>query len=126
MLSLGIHHVAVNAHAAGVEAVAQFYLEVVGLPELSRQTKSDGRLRSVWLSLSASGDPAAGFLAVEEGAHFGPAMVALKIHAADRRVLLARLYERKVVVVKETRWTVYVEDPAGNRVAFSHHPHDPL
>lgn len=126
MHSLGIHHLAVAARAAGVPRVAAFYRDTVGLPELVRHHRPDGSLRSVWLSLSALGEQAAGFLAVEDGDAFGPAMIALRIHVADRGALLARLLELGVAVTKQTRWTVYVEDPAGNHVAFSHHPHDPL
>lgn len=126
MGSLGIHHLAVHARSAGVEAVAAFYRDALGLPELARNRNAEGGLRSVWLSLAASADPSAGFLAVEAGDELGPAMIALRIHAADREALLARLQARAVTVQKQTRWTIYVEDPAGNRVGFSHHPHDPL
>lgn len=126
MRSLGIHHVAVHARAAGVEAVAAFYRDVVGLPELVRHPADGGGLRSVWLCLARSGDPGAGFLAVEAGDDFGPAMIALRIDAADRAGLLADLKRAGVAVEKQSRWTVYVSDPAGNHVAFSHHPHDPL
>ncbi len=126
MRSLGIHHLAVHAHAAGVEAVTAFYRDGLGLKELARHLHPDGSLRSVWLSLTRTADPAGGFLAVEEGREFGPAMIALKIHAAERAALISDLNHRKIPIVKETRWTVYVDDPAGNHVAFSHHPHDPL
>lgn len=126
MQSLGIHHLAVHARAAGVEKVAAFYRDALGLPELVRNKHPDGSLRSIWLSLSGAGDPSAGFLAVEDGNDFGPGMFALKIHAADRARLLATLAAHAVAVEKQTRWTVYVADPAGNHVAFSHHPHDPL
>ena len=126
MHSLGIHHLAVHARAAGVEKVAAFYRDVVGLPELARNLHPNGSLRSVWLSLTRSADPSAGFLAVEDGHDFGPGMFALKIHAADRKGLLETLTRHGIAVEKQTRWTVYVADPAGNHVAFSHHPHDPL
>ena len=126
MESLGIHHLAVHARAAGVETVAAFYRDVFGLPELARNIHPGGSLRSVWLSLSGSGDPSAGFLAVEDGDDFGPGMFALKIHPTDRARLLATLKSRGIEVEKQTRWTVYLADPAGNHVAFSHHPHDPL
>ena len=126
MHSLGIHHVAVRAGQAGVAAVADFYCQVAHLPELSRHFNADGSLRSVWLSLASSGDPQAGFLAVEQGDHFGPAIIALKILVTDRGALLALLQARNIQPVKQTRWTLYVEDPAGNQLAFSHHPHDPL
>lgn len=124
MQSLGLHHVAIHARAAGVEAVTAFYRDVVGLPERARHLTAEGTLRSVWLSLAH--DPAAGFLAVEAGSDFGPAMIALRIHAVDRAALVDRLKRAGVAIDKQSRWTVYVSDPAGNHVAFSHHPHDPL
>ncbi len=126
MQPLGIHHVAIHARAAGVERVAAFYRDVVGLPERARHHAPDGALRSVWLSLTGAADPTAGFLAVEAGDEFGPAMIALRIHAADRARLLARLKQASIAIDKQSRWTVYISDPAGNHVAFSHHPHDPL
>lgn len=126
MRSLGIHHLAVHARAAGVEKVAAFYRDTLELPELARNLHPDGRLRSVWLSLSRAADPSEGFLAVEDGDAFGPAMFALRIHAADRASLLQTLKVKRIAIEKQTRWTVYVADPAGNHVAFSHHPHDPL
>ena len=126
MLSLGIHHLAVHARTAGVEAVSAFYRDALGLPELARHPDASGGLRSVWLSLASSADPTAGFLAVEAGDALGPALICLRIHAADRGALLLDLEARKVAVQKQTRWTVYVQDPAGNQIAFSHHPHDPL
>ena len=126
MHSLGIHHLAVHARSAGVEAVAAFYRDTIGLPERSRNLRPDGTLRSIWLCLSSSGDPSAGFLAVEDGDQFGPAMVALRIHASDRAPMLKKLGEQGLEVHKQTRWSMYVNDPAGNHVAFSHHPHDPL
>lgn len=126
MQSLGIHHVAIHARAAGVERVAAFYRDVVGLPERARHLTPEGALRSVWLSLTAAADPSAGFLAVEAGEEFGPAMIALKIHAADRAGLVARLARGGIAIDKQSRWSVYISDPAGNHVAFSHHPHDPL
>ena len=126
MHSLGIHHLAVHAREAGVEKVAAFYRDTLGLPELARNRHPGGALRSIWLSLSRSADPTAGFLAIEDGDDFGPAMFALRIHAADRASLLACLKGKGIEVEKQTRWTLYIADPAGNHVAFSHHPHDPL
>ena len=32
--------------------------------------------------------------------------------------------ERGVAVVHRTRFTLYVQDPEGNRVGLSHHPHE--
>jgi catechol 2,3-dioxygenase-like lactoylglutathione lyase family enzyme len=114
----GIHHVAIHARGAGVEAVTAFYRDVLGLPELQRHLEPSGALRSVWLSLGTS------FLAVEAGDTFGPAMIALRIERKDRGGVLQELGRRGVPVQKQSKWTIYVDDPAGNHVGLSHHPDD--
>lgn len=122
----GVHHVALLAR--DVARVAAFYRDVLGLEELTRHHDEDGRLRSIWLRLGAG--PA--FLAVEpaeaeaQGAPQGPGwfLLALSIPAAGRNDARAWLQARGVAVERESRWTLYVRDPEGNRVALSHHPED--
>jgi catechol 2,3-dioxygenase-like lactoylglutathione lyase family enzyme len=124
----GVHHVALLARDVG--RLAAFYRDVLGLAELRRHHHEDGRLRSVWLQLGTG--PA--FLAVEpadEGAQGaapqGPGwfLLALSIPAAGRSEARGWLQGRGVEVERESRWTLYVRDPEGNRVALSHHPEDP-
>lgn len=126
----GLHHLALQAQ--DVERVTAFYRDVLGLPEQARHHRADGALRSVWLTL-----PGQAFLAVE-AASLAPApqpfrtetpgwlLVALRISAAERAEVVRRLNAAGFPVVHQTRWTVYVQDPEGNRVALSHHPHDPV
>jgi catechol-2,3-dioxygenase len=123
----GFHHVAIQVRA--LEDVASFYTEVLGLPELERHHAADGTLRSIWLDV---GDE--GFLALERVAQApapdpsfrdgrpGVFLVALRIDAAERARVRAELERRGIALVHETRWTMYVRDPEGNRVALSHHP----
>lgn len=124
---LGFHHVAIQVR--DVEAVAAFYREVLGLPELTRHHFADGQLRSVWLSSKAGSDAQAGFFAVEKAPDDAPAgtlgysMVALRIAPDARRQVEAALAARGVGVDKQTPWTLYVRDPEGNLVGLSHHPH---
>ena len=125
----GFHHVAIQVRA--LEDVVGFYREVLGLAERERHLGADGRLRSVWLDVGG-GD----FLALErvEGtpvpdASFrdgrpGLFLVALRIAASDRERIRGELERRGVPLVHQTRWTLYVRDPEGNRVALSHHPED--
>ncbi len=127
MRTQGVHHIAIGAGAAGVEAVARFWREVVGLQELAQHRRDDGSLRAVWLELTPGAGVEGGFLAVE--AHepkrpLGAAMIALRIDRADRERALAELAKRQVPVEHQSRWTVYFSDPAGNRVGLSHHPRD--
>jgi glyoxylase I family protein len=117
MRPLGFHHVAVFAH--DVEAAAAFYREVLSLPEQARHAHADGSLRSVWV-----GVPGGGFLAVEHGEPKG-GVVVLRIARSERAAWLQRFERAGVGIEKQSRWTVYVRDPAGNAVGLSHHPEDP-
>lgn len=125
----GFHHVAVQVRA--LEDVASFYREVLGLAELERHHGADGRLRSIWLE--AGGGAFLALERVEAAPSPDPAfrdgrpglfLLALRIAAADRQRVRAELARRGVALVHETRWTLYVRDPEGNRVALSHHPED--
>ena len=126
----GFHHLAVQVH--DVEAVASFYREVLGLPEMARHRRDDGSLRSIWLSA-----PGGGFLALEHTPARpapepwkretpGPLLIAFRIDRAQREGILRELAEKGVPVVHQSRWTVYLRDPEGNRIGLSHHPEDPL
>ena len=123
----GFHHLAIQVKA--LEDVAGFYREVLGLTELERHHGPDGRLRSLWMDVGGGG-----FLALErveaspspdpafrEGRP-GLFLVALRVARADRERIRAELERRGIPLVHETRWTLYVRDPEGNRVALSHHP----
>lgn len=125
----GFHHLAMQVR--DIEGQAAFYREVLGLVELARHRREDGTVRAVWLGL-----PEGGFLALEEVAeeaergtfrHQRPGLflLALRIAPEDRAAVLAELDRRRVPVVHQTRWTVYFQDPEGNRIGLSHHPHEP-
>ena len=131
MSSFGFHHLAIQVH--DIEACAAFYSRVLGLSEQVRHLHPDGSLRSVWLSLGEG----SGFLALE-GTDEKPVptpfrhprpglyLLALRISRDERPALLHRLNELRVPVEHQSRWTVYVRDPEGNRIGLSHHPEDPL
>ncbi len=123
----GFHHLAIQVKA--LEDVAGFYREVLGLSEIERHHAPDGRLRSIWLDVGGGG-----FLALERieaapapdpefrDGRPGLFLVALRVARADRERIRAELNRRGIPLVHETRWTLYVRDPEGNRVALSHHP----
>ncbi|MBJ6765823.1 VOC family protein [Myxococcaceae bacterium JPH2] len=124
----GFHHVAIQAR--DVERVTAFYRDLLGFPELTRHRRPDGSLRSIWV-----GVPGGAFLAIEavEGAppelpfrheHPGLLMLAFRIPRGERAEAVETLARAGVPLEHETRWTVYVRDPEGNRVALSHHPED--
>jgi glyoxylase I family protein len=112
----GFHHVAIVVR--DVERVAAFYSTVLELPVQARHLTPDGALRSIWLEVSPGN-----FLAIEQGepAH---SIVALRIARSERAQWLAQLKRHGVDIDKQSRFTVYVKDPAGNLVGLSHHPED--
>jgi len=124
----GFHHVAIQAR--DVERVTAFYRDLLGFPELTRHHRPDGSLRSIWV-----GVPGGGLLAIEavtgtpEELPFrherpGLLLLAFRIPRASRTVTVEELLRAGVPLEHETRWTVYIRDPEGNRVALSHHPED--
>jgi glyoxylase I family protein len=124
----GFHHVAIQAR--DVERVTAFYRDLLGFPELTRHHRPDGSLRSVWV-----GVPGGAFLAIEavtgefETGPFrherpGLLMLAFRIPKATRAAAVATFIGAGVPLEHETKWTFYVRDPEGNRVALSHHPED--
>lgn len=127
----GTHHLAVQVR--DLPAAERFWCGVLGLRVQQRWPWPDGRPgeRSLWLALGA--DERAGFLALEacDGAREpqqfrdgrpGLHLFALRIEARDRPVWEARLADHGVAVVHRSAFTLYVQDPEGNRVGLSHHP----
>jgi len=123
----GAHHLAIQV--ADLPAAERFYREVLGLSVLKRWPYDDGRAgeRSVWLSL---GDAA--FIALEACDEARPApafrdpraglhLFALSITCEDRAA-----WERSLgsLIVHRTRYTLYIQDPEGNRIGLSHFPHE--
>jgi glyoxylase I family protein len=122
----GFHHLAIQVRS--LQATSGFYRDTLGLREIQRHHRPDGSLRSIWLEVpgggflaleEVSGEPAAGdFRTDRPGLH----LLALRIDRADRGAAVEALAKQGVPVVHQTRWTVYVRDPEGNRIALSHHP----
>lgn len=124
----GFHHVAIQAR--DIEKVTAFYRDLLGFPELTRHHRPDGSVRSIWV-----GVPGGAFLAIEaagaepEATPFrherpGLLMLAFRIARAERARAVETFARAGVPLEHETKWTLYVRDPEGNRVALSHHPED--
>jgi len=123
MSSFGVHHVAVKvADLARAEA---FYVGVLGLPVLRRWPSADGsRDRSIWLDLGAGA-----FLAIERSEGEVPAksenapgihLLALRIRCDDRQSWIAKLAQAGFPIYQHTDFTIYAQDPEGNRIGLSH------
>jgi len=124
----GVHHLAIGVR--DLPAVEAFYTSVLGLPVQRRWPRADGGAgdRSVWLALG--GDA---FLALERADTPGAArpaavaaegylMAALAITRDQRAAWEARFTAAGIPVVRRTAYTLYVDDPEGNRVGLSHWP----
>lgn len=120
-----IHHLAVVVR--DLDRAEAFYSGVIGLAVDRRWSDPSGAPRSIWLTLGGGA-----FLAVERAAPAAPARpspelpgwhcVALGITRADREPLRARLAEAGFPVERESPFTLYVRDPEGNLIGFSHYP----
>lgn len=123
---LGVHHLALRV--SDLERAVAFYRDVLGLAELARHKFPDGSDRSSWLAL-----PGGAFLALERASpsaapratdSVGYCVLALRIWRDQRSQIADELRRRGATIVHQTRWTIYLEDPEGNRIGLSHHPQD--
>lgn len=119
MIAAGLHHIAVLVE--NLERAAAFYENVLGLPVLERH---DGGARSIWLK---AGEAILMLERAERGPRRGPQapgwhLIALRIDAAERERVEAHLGAHGVDIVDRTDYTLYIEDPEGNRVGLSHYP----
>ena len=125
----GFHHLAIQV--ADLPRAERFYAGVLGLSVLRRWPREDGRPgdRSVWLSTGEGGQ----FIALEacEGARPAPPfrdpaaglhLVALRISAPERAAWEKLLQDAGIEIVHRSRWTIYFQDPEGNRIGLSHYP----
>lgn len=118
-----LHHVALGTR--NVEALARFYRELLGLPEVRRHQDDQGALRSIWLDLGGA------LLMIErtqeaprqvEGVGSGPFLLAFRVTPALRSQLERELTARGHAIEARTAFSSYSRDPDGNRFALSHHP----
>ena len=125
-LSFGsIHHLALLVEdLAGAEA---FYAGTLGMRVDRRWQEPGGGTRSVWLSLGGDtilmlekADPGAARRADFGG---GWHLLAFTIPAADRTRIESELRARHIPIESRSDYTLYIRDPEGNRLAFSHYPH---
>jgi glyoxylase I family protein len=121
-----LHHIALGAR--NVAAVAAFYRDLLGLGEIRRQAGEGGELRSIWLELGEA------ILMIEhtdapsprvDGVGTGAFLIALRVNPGARHALEDELGRHGHAVESRTRYSSYLRDPEGNRVAISHYPEEP-
>jgi glyoxylase I family protein len=121
---LALHHLAVVV--ADLAVAERFYGGVLGLPVVQRWNDEHGAPRSVWVGLDGGA-----FLAIERAAAPTPKRsddapglhcVAFRIPRGERERQRHVLESAGFPVERESPYTLYVRDPDGNLVAFSHHP----
>jgi glyoxylase I family protein len=115
-----LHHMALVVE--DLVRAEKFYVEVLGLKVARRWDDSQGALRSVWMHL---GDD--GVLMLERGIknsvdHGGWHLMALRIRADERSAMESALTAAGVAITGKTAYTLYFEDPEGNRWGLSHWP----
>lgn len=121
-----LHHVAIQV--LDLDQARAFYVDVLGLPLLRTQEHAlwvRAGEAIVMLELPAGGAPGA-VADVDDSPwkspHPGPLCVAFAIAPAERADLRARLVAAGVAVHHESAFTLYVRDPFGARLGFSHYP----
>ena len=125
MMLSGVHHIAIKV--VDLQRAEAFYVGVLGMSVLKRWPSNDGQQdRSLWLDLG--GDA---FFAIERSDKALPAkpenapgfhVLALKIRRSEREGWTAKLAGAGHPIYQHTNYTIYVQDPEGNRIGLSHWP----
>jgi catechol 2,3-dioxygenase-like lactoylglutathione lyase family enzyme len=122
-----LHHLAIGTR--DVARLARFYIDVLGLREVTRHLHADGSLRSVWLDLGGS------LLMIEPtdepprtvvGVGAGPFLIAVAVSVDERAAFETRLAGAGSNIELRSEFTSYARDPDGNRIALSAFPLDLL
>ncbi|MEZ4273199.1 MAG: VOC family protein [Myxococcota bacterium] len=124
MQPAGIHHIALLARS--FEQTVSFYSDILGLSEARRWHTPDGQVRSIWFALAGGA-----FLMVERadlGVKRGEVrgggwfVVSLQIAPTEREAWRRHLSQQHINIIRETAYTLFVEDPEGNRIGLTHWP----
>jgi catechol 2,3-dioxygenase-like lactoylglutathione lyase family enzyme len=120
-----IHHVALQV--TDLERARSFYAGVLGFAVTREQA------HALWLDADGSivmlercdGVVDAADAASWASPRQGPFVVAFAVTPTERAALRARLTAAGVAIDHESAYTLYVRDPFGARLAFSHYPDAP-
>ena len=123
-----VHHIAIKVR--DLARAERFFVQTLDLAVLRRWPAQDGSgERSLWLDLGAGA-----FLALERsGTEREPPaaddpglhLLALRIERGERQAWIDRLARVGVPLYHQTAFTIYCQDPEGNRIGLSHWP-DPV
>ena len=123
-----VHHIAIKVR--DLARAERFFVQTLDLAVLRRWPAQDGSgERSLWLDLGAGA-----FLALERSATEreppagddpGLHLLALRIERGERQAWIDRLARAGVPLYHQTAFTIYCQDPEGNRIGLSHWP-DPV
>jgi len=121
-----IHHVALQV--TDLERARSFYAGLLGFAVTREQAHAlwlDAGGAVVMLERCAGSDDEAAAADARTWAspRAGPFVVAFSIAPHERVSLRARLVDAGVVIDHESAFSLYVRDPFGARLAFSHYPH---
>ena len=115
-----IHHLALLS--AEPTRLANFYRKVFDLKPLSIQ-RANGKIRSIWFSFN-------GTILMIERSHLkksartnnGYHLLAFTIKSNSAGVWRKRLSNHKIMISTESKYSIYFNDPDGNRLALSAYP----
>ena len=118
-----IHHLALQVH--DLHRAEDFYCRRLGLQVIRRWDDEMGAHRSTWLKLHGDG-----ILMLERHRDIEPtsantgswSILVFRIRPDQRQQVRERLEALDIHVEGQTDHTLYVRDPEGNRVGFSHWP----
>lgn len=120
-----LNHLALKVH--DIELCSKFYSDILSLKIISTQNDDDGKLRAVWFDLGGpilmieQGGRDRNFLkkqTEEDGWH----LIALSIPKSERSLWKEKLCDAGIPIVNESSYSIYFNDPEGNRLALSHYP----
>ncbi|MBI4212599.1 MAG: VOC family protein [Deltaproteobacteria bacterium] len=118
-MNLTLHHIALSV--TSLSAAETFYSLVLEFEVCERQLDDAKNLRAIWYRCGET------LLMLEKRGmsaipQSGLEVVAFGIKRADRDSWKERLLQAGIPISRESPYSLYFEDPDGNRLAFSHYP----
>ena len=115
-----LHHIAIKT--GNPLRLSRFYEKIIKLKKI-KTIYDNKKIRSIWFStedgviimLEKTNDRSC-------NAHNGFFLISFAIPVFERNEKKLFLKKKKVSVTSETSFSIYFNDPDGNRLAFSHYP----